>query len=258
MIQLVDTHTHLYLSHFDDDRQEVIQRALDAGVNKMILPNIDKTTITPLYQTIELYPGNLFPAMGLHPNSIKDDFIEELKLIEREFEKRKFYAVGEIGIDLYRDRSSLEKQIEVFRIQLGWAKQLELPVIIHTRDSFDVVLEVLQQENTDSLRGVIHCFTGSYDDAIKIRSLGGFYIGIGGILTFKNSKLADSIRDIPMEMILLETDSPFLTPHPYRGKRNESSYITLVAQKLAQIKNLPVEQVAKITTSNANKLFGLS
>ena len=258
MIKLIDTHTHLYLSHFDDDRQQVIKRALDQGVAKMILPNIDKTTIHQLYQTVELFPDNLFPAMGLHPNSITDDYHNELEFIKNEFAKRKFYAIGEIGIDLYRNRASLDKQIEVFRTQLNWAKQFNLPVIIHTRDSFDIVINILQEENAENLRGVVHCFVGTYDDAMKIRELGGFYIGIGGILTFKNSKLADSVKNIPLDMILLETDSPFLAPHPYRGKRNESSYVKLVAQKLAEIKDMSIDEIAKITTQNAEKLFSLS
>ncbi len=257
MIKFVDTHTHLYLNHYDQDRVQVIQRAIDAGVTRMILPNIDKQSVSQLYNTIDLFPGNLFPAMGFHANSVKPGYLDELKFIEKQFEQRKFYAVGEIGIDLYRNKEYEQLQIEVFRIQLNWAKQLQLPVIIHIRDSFDLALEILQQENSPQLRGVVHCFVGTYEQAMKIRDLGGFYIGIGGILTFKNSDLAQHVQKIPLDMILLETDSPFLAPHPYRGKRNESSYIPLIAEKLAQIKNLPLEKIAQITTQNAIKLFDL-
>ncbi len=257
MLKFVDTHTHLYLNHYAQDRTEVIQRAIDAGVTRMILPNIDKQTIDQLYRTVDLFPDNLFPAMGFHANSVKQEYTEDLKFVEKQLEKRKFYAIGEIGIDLYRNKEFKQQQIEVFKIQLNWAKQLQLPVIIHIRESFDLVLDILQQENSPQLRGVVHCFVGTYEDAMKIRQLGDFYIGIGGILTFKNSDLAQHVRKIPMDMILLETDAPFLAPHPYRGKRNESSYIPLIAEKLAQVKGLTLEEIAKITTENALKLFNL-
>ena len=257
MLKFVDTHTHLYLNHYDQDRKQVIQRAIDAGVTRMVLPNIDKQTIDPLYRTVDMFPDNLFPAMGFHANSVKPGYLDELKFVEKQLAQRKFYAIGEIGIDFYRNKEFKQEQIEVFRIQLNWAKQLHLPVIIHIRESFDVVLEVLQQENSSQLRGVVHCFVGTYQDAMKIRDLGDFYIGVGGILTFKNSDLANHIKKIPLDMILLETDSPFLAPHPYRGKRNESSYIPLIAEKLAQIKNLPIQDIAQITTQNAIKLFDL-
>ncbi len=257
-MKLTDTHTHLFMEHFDADREQVIRRALEAGVEKMILPNVDEKTIDRLHQTIKMFPDNLFPAMGLHPTSVKNDFEQKLQIIEDLLKTRKYYAIGEIGIDLYWDKTYKEQQIEAFRHQIRLAKELDLPVIIHTRDSFEVALQVVKEENDNRLRGVFHCFTGSYEQAMQIRELGGFYIGLGGVLTFKNSKLGERIKDVPMDMIVLETDSPFLTPHPYRGKRNESSYLVYVAKKLAEVKNLSLEQVAQITTENALKLFPLS
>ncbi len=257
MQQYIDTHTHLFLEQFDHDRDEVIKRAIDKGVTRMIMPNVDSSTIDRLLDLTSHYPNNLFPAMGLHPTSVKENYKQELETIYQLLVSKKFYGIGEIGIDLYWDKTFKNEQADAFRTQIRWAKELDLPIIIHTRDSFDIAFSIVSEENDQNLRGVFHCFTGNHEQAMKIAGLGGFYIGIGGVLTFKNSKLGQSIKNVPLDIIVLETDSPFLTPHPHRGKRNESSYLTLIAQKLAEIKETPIEQIAKITTENALQLFRL-
>ncbi len=255
----IDTHAHLFWESFDNDRQEVIRRAMENNVRKIILPNVDQQSIDLLKKTVALAPDNLFPLIGLHPSSVKDDYQEILKVIEQELTENKYYGIGEIGIDLYwpENRKFRQQQEQAFRLQLQMAKELNLPVVIHTRDSFDITYQIVKEENSDRLRGIFHCFTGTSEQALAIADLGDFYIGIGGVITFKNSKLGERIKDIPLDYMVLETDSPFLTPHPHRGKRNESAYIPLIAQKLAEVKNTSVEEVATITTRNAEKLFGI-
>ena len=256
-MKFIDTHTHLYLDNYDADRDEVVTDAINSGVQTMLLPAIDSTTFKSMGQLSAKYPNNCFPMIGLHPTSVKDDYEKEMAFVESELKEGKYIAVGEIGIDLYWDKTYVDEQRDVFRRQLKLAKNYNLPVVIHTRESFDEIYPILKEESTEELRGVFHCFTGTNAEAEKIINL-GFMMGIGGILTFKNSELDKVVQNIPLEHLLLETDSPFLTPMPYRGKRNQSSYLTYIAAKLAEIKRLNIEEVAEITTKNAEKLFKLA
>lgn len=253
----IDSHTHLYLDEFDNDRQNVVDRAIADGIKYMMLPAIDKSTFTAMKKLSDDFPQNCFPMIGLHPTSVEKNYKNELEFVERELQNNKYVAVGEIGIDLYWDKTYAEQQKFAFRYQLNLAKENNLAVAIHMRDSFDEVYKIVKEEQDGSLKGVFHCFTGGLDEAKKIMDL-NFYMGIGGIVTFKNSGQDKLVKDIPLESILLETDSPFLTPSPHRGKRNESSYITLIASKIAEVKEVRLETVANITTSNSMNLFGLS
>lgn len=253
---LTDTHTHLHLDDFNRDRSDVLKRAFDKGVNNLLLPNIDSSSINDLHKLCDEYPNNCFPMMGLHPGSVKENYLEELKIMEEHFASRKYIAVGEIGIDLYWDKTFVKEQEYVFRYQLELAIQKKLPVVIHQRESYNEIMAVINDLNNQKLSGVFHCFTGTYEQAIEIVDL-GFMLGIGGVLTFKNSKLSEVIRKVDLEHIILETDSPYLTPAPFRGRRNESSYTYHIAEKLAEIKNISIEEVAKITTANATQLFKL-
>ncbi|MFP4469770.1 MAG: TatD family hydrolase [Bacteroidales bacterium] len=253
---LTDTHTHLYLNQFDDDREATVQRAIDKGVRYMLLPNIDSASADPLLALCDKFPGHLFPMMGLHPTDVKENYTAELEKVEQLLSRHKFYAIGETGIDLYWDKTFIEEQKYSLRHQIALAKQHQLPVVLHVRESFDEIFEVIEDTIDENLTGVFHCFTGTAEQARRIIGW-GFRLGIGGVLTFKNSGLDMVVKDIPMEHLLLETDSPFLAPKPFRGKRNESAYITYIAGKLATVKNMPVEEVADITTRNAVKLFGI-
>lgn len=250
----VDTHTHLFLSEFDHDRSQTVQRAIDMGVKAMFLPNVDIDTIEPLFDLTDAFPDYCFPIVGLHPESVHVDFEEKLNQLEKIISQKKVYGIGETGLDYYWDQTYKVQQKESFDKQLKLAIKYKLPVVIHVRNSFDDVIDIVQQNASQGLTGVFHCFTGTIQDAEKIISL-GFYLGIGGVATFKNGGLDKVIPDVPLECIVLETDSPFLAPAPYRGKRNESSYVIQVAEKIAQFKNLTVEEVASITTQNAQKLF---
>jgi len=250
----VDTHTHLYLEQFEDDRDIVIKRAIDQGIKYMLVPNIDSSSIISMKELCEMYPENCFPMMGLHPTSVESGYENELELVETEFETNNYYAVGEIGIDLYWDKTYIEHQKDAFRKQLILAKKFKLPVSIHSRESFDEIFKIVSEEKTDDLTGVFHCFTGTEEQAKKIIDI-GFYLGIGGVLTFKNSKLDVALQSIPIENMVLETDSPFLAPAPHRGKRNESAYIPLIAKKLAETKGISLEEVAINTSNNAVSLF---
>lgn len=254
---LIDTHTHLYLDAFDDDRHVMVRRALETGVTRMLLPNIDLASIAGMHALCDAFPDNCFPMMGLHPCDVKDNFREVLNRMETLFSQRKYVAVGETGIDLYWDKTTLHHQIESFEIQVEWAKRLNLPIVIHARDSFNEIFEVLDRVNDATLRGVFHCFTGDVQQARKIMDYGGFMMGIGGVLTYEKSGLGQVVKDIPLESLILETDSPFLTPKPYRGKRNESAYVKFVAEKLAEVKNLSLQEIAAITTANAQEMFRL-
>lgn len=251
----VDTHSHIYSEEFSTDRKDVIARAVKAGINKIVLPNIDSSTIKSMLDLVDSSPQLFIPLIGLHPTSVKEDFRKELQIMEYWFDKRKFSGIGEIGIDLYWDKTFINEQIEAFRIQIGWAKKMRIPIVIHVRDSFQEVFEVLEQEKEESLTGVFHSFTGNADQAVQVIDL-GFKIGIGGIVTFKNSGLDLVVQQIGLQHILLETDSPWLAPVPHRGRRNESAFVTAIASKVALLHETSVEEVARITTENAQQLFG--
>ncbi len=253
---LVDTHTHLYLEQFEDDRREVVESAMKAGVKNMLLPNIDSGSMDAMNKLQEQFPASCLPMMGLHPTSVKEDYQHELKLVEEELKTGKYIAVGEIGMDLYWDKSFRDQQEVVLRKQLQLAKEFKLPVSIHTREAFDEIHRVVKEELSDDLAGIFHCFTGTSDEADKIIDI-GFKLGIGGVVTFRNSKLGEVIRNISLEHLVLETDSPFLTPVPYRGKRNQSSYLTYIAEKIAEVKGIDMQEVAEITTYNASAIFKL-
>lgn len=251
----VDSHSHIYSSDFSLDRDEVITRALEAGVERIVLPNIDSSSVKPLLDLTDNLPGLFFPLLGLHPTSVKEDFRKELLILEYWLGKRKFYGIGEIGIDLFWDKSFLGEQIEAFNTQIGWAKSRNLPIVIHVRYSFHEVMEQLKKVYTPDLRGVFHSFTGSFDQAEQIIEL-GFKIGINGIITFKNSDLGQTVSKIDPRHLLIETDSPWLAPVPHRGKRNECAYIVSVASKIAELHNTSIQNIADITTRNAQELFG--
>lgn len=251
---LVDTHSHIYSEDFNNDLEEVIQRAFENDVRKIVLPNIDSSSVKKMLNLADKYPQICYPLIGLHPTSVNEDYEEELELIEFWIGKRKFYGIGEVGIDLYWDKTFIGEQTHAFRRQVVLAKKYGLPVVVHVRESFDEVYAVLQEEKDDSLRGVFHSFTGTAEQARLITDL-GFKLGINGIITFKNNGLDQVIPKIDPSHILLETDSPYLTPVPFRGKRNESSYLVYVAQKVAEIYQLSVAEITRITTKNAENLF---
>jgi len=253
---LIDTHSHIYSTDFINDLDEVIQRAYSNDVRKIILPNIDSSSVKNLLNLVDTYPHICIPLMGLHPTSVNQDYKEELQVVEYWLEKRKFFGIGEIGIDLYWEKSFLEEQIHAFRFQLELARKYKLPVVVHVRDSFDQVYQILKEVNDPNLTGVFHSFTGTIEQADLIINL-GFKIGVGGIVTFKKSGLDQVIRQIDPSHLILETDSPYLTPVPFRGKRNESSYLLYIAQKIADLHHMTVGDIAKITTENARKLFGI-
>jgi TatD DNase family protein len=253
---LIDTHSHIYSTDFIDDIDEVIQRAYSNDVRKIVLPNIDSSSVKNLLDLVDTYPHICFPLMGLHPTSVTQDYKEELEVVEYWLKKRKFYGIGEIGIDLYWEKSFLEEQISAFRYQIDLARQYKLPVVIHVRDSFDEVYRILTEMKDDTLTGVFHSFAGTIEQARKVIAL-GFKIGVTGIVTFKKSGIDGIISQIDPANLLLETDSPYLTPTPFRGKRNESSYLVYIAQKIADLHNMSVGDIAKITTENARKLFGI-
>ena len=255
-MNLIDTHTHLFSSQFDEDRNAVVQKAIDNGVSKMLLPNISSETIEAMHQLCQDFPEHCYPMMGLHPCDVKDDYLKELEIVKAQLDKDKYVAVGEIGIDLYWDKSTLDIQKKAFRQQLIWAKEYDLPVAIHIRESFDEIFEVIEEVNDEKLRGVFHCFTGTKEQGLRAIDM-GFMLGIGGVVTFKNSGLDQTLSGLPLAQLILETDSPYLAPTPHRGQRNESAFIPLMAQKLADIYEMDIEEVARITTQNAKTLFKL-
>ncbi len=254
---MIDTHAHIYASEFDNDRDEVVARAKAQGINTILLPNIDLDSIEPMLATEAKYPQTCHAMMGLHPCYVDADVETRLATIEAWFDKRDFIAVGEIGIDLYWDKTYREQQELAFKTQLGWAKQRDLPVVIHTRDSIEETLELLREEQDGSLRGVFHCFGGSLEEAQAINEL-GFHLGLGGVSTFKNGGMDKVIPHLHMQWVILETDCPYLAPVPHRGKRNEPAYTQLVAQRVAELRDMSLEQVDAVTTENAKTLFGLS
>ncbi|MBF0693752.1 MAG: TatD family hydrolase [Flavobacterium sp.] len=253
---LTDTHTHLYSSEFDQDREAMIARAISGGVTRFFVPSIDSTYTASMYELQAKYPENIYLMMGLHPVYVKENWETELAHVARELKQRKFYAVGEIGIDLYWDKSTLEIQKLAFKKQIQLAKQYGLPINIHCRNAFDEVFEVLESERDDKLFGIFHCFTGTSEQALQAISL-NMKLGIGGVATFKNGQIDQYLHIIDLEHIVLETDSPYLAPVPYRGKRNESAYILNVAQKLAEIYSVSVEEIARVTTENSRKVYGI-
>jgi TatD DNase family protein len=251
-----DTHTHLYSEEFDQDQTEMIQQAIKAGVIRMFVPSIDSKYTQKMYDLENQFPENVFLMMGLHPCYVKENYLDELKHVETELSKRKFRAIGEIGIDLFWDKSFLKQQQEAFKHQIQLAKKYKLAINIHCRDAFDEVFEVLESEKSSDLFGIFHCFTGDYHQANRAIDL-GMKLGIGGVATFKNGKIDQFLSQIDLQHIVLETDAPYLAPVPYRGKRNESSYTVIVAQKLAEIYNLPIAEIARITTENSKTVFGI-
>ncbi|MCE1202779.1 MAG: TatD family hydrolase [Bacteroidia bacterium] len=253
-MKLIDTHAHLYLEEFDNDRADMMQRAMDAGVKAFLLPNIDVSSISPMLDMRRRWPENCFPMMGLHPTYVKEDYKVQLDRIGNELFSGNYYAIGEIGIDLYWDTSFARQQEEAFLEQLGWAAHLGLPVAIHTREAFHVILDLVEKTQDGRLSGVFHCFTGGANEASRILDL-GFYFGIGGVVTYKKSTLPEVLQQIPVDRIVLETDSPYLPPVPHRGKRNESAFITEINARLAEIYSTNVESMAQITTQNASRLF---
>lgn len=257
---LIDTHSHLYATQFDEDRDEEVKRCLANGVQKILLPNIDASSIDAMHNLVKSYPDVCYPMMGVHPCSIKpDSWKEELSISKQHLDDgtMDYIAVGEIGIDLYWDKSTLGIQQQAFAEQIQWAKEKNLPIVIHARDSFEEIFEVVDQYNDENLRGVFHCFTGGKEEARRILNYGGFLMGLGGVLTFKNSGLDKTISAFELEHFVLETDAPYLAPTPHRGKRNQSSYLNLVGTKLADINECSLPEVAEITTKNAREMFGV-
>ena len=253
---ITDTHTHLYSEAFDEDREAVIKKAMELGIGRFFLPAIDSSYTEAMLALEKAYPRNVFLMMGLHPTHVKEGYEAELRHVEAMLEAHKFYAVGEIGIDLYWDKTFLKEQQTAFRKQIALAKKHELPIVIHSRDSFDEIFEILEEEKGAALRGIFHCFTGTLEQAR--RAIGfGMKLGIGGVVTFKNGKIDTFLDQIPLEHIVLETDAPYLAPVPYRGKRNEAAYLIEVLNKLSDIYALPMEEVARITTQNSMEVFGV-
>ncbi|MDD3876753.1 MAG: TatD family hydrolase [Bacteroidales bacterium] len=253
----VDTHTHLYLEQFDNDRNETVKRAVESGTKIMLLPNIDTASVKPMMEMAHLYQGICFPMIGLHPTSVKKSFHNDLIALELLLKKHTYCAIGEIGIDLYWDITFKNEQKEALRHQIKWAHNYNLPIVIHSRNALDDILNVLNENSLPKVRGVFHCYPGDSKTAEKLVEM-GFMIGIGGVVTYKNSKMPDVIRTVGLNNILLETDAPYLTPIPFRGQRNESAYIPIIAQKISDILQIPLELVANQTTMNARKLFNLN
>lgn len=253
---LTDTHTHLYSEAFDEDQEAMIGRAVELGIERFFVPAIDSTYANRMYELEKKFPDKVFLMMGLHPTHVKENFEEELAFVEKQFSNRSFFAVGEIGIDLYWDKSFLLQQQEAFIKQIKLAKQYGLPIVIHCRESFDEIFEILEQEKGDDLYGVFHCFTGTREHAQKAIGY-NMKLGIGGVVTFKNGKIDQFLHEIDLEHIVLETDAPYLAPVPYRGKRNESSYLIEVVEKLSSLYGVSHQEIARITTANSKQVFGI-
>ena len=255
-MQLIDTHSHLFDEAYAGEEDLAVARSVEAGVGKIIIPDIDSESRERMFALTDRHPGTLFPCIGIHPTSVNSEWKKELELLEQ-FSDRKVHAIGEVGIDCYWSKEHIEEQKEVFRIMLNMAHERNLPVIIHSRDAGDIILTILKECRHLDLRGVFHAFSGSIETYREIQKLGDWSVGIGGVLTFKKASIAETVKSIPLEKILLETDAPYLTPAPHRGKRNESSYIPLIAAKLAELQGISLEQVAEQTTANAEKLFAI-
>ena len=255
-MKIIDTHTHLYLNQFKDDIDKVIQRSIDKGINKFIFPAIDSSHFDDMHDLKNKYPGSIYLMSGLHPVDVKENYKEELEFVVNSLKSHSYVAIGEIGIDLYWDKTYLKQQQEAFEFQIRLAIKNDLPIVIHCREAFDEIFEILDKENCNKLRGVFHCFTGTLEQAKRAIDL-GFVLGIGGVVTFKNGGIDKFLNQIDLKHIVLETDSPYLAPVPHRGKRNESSYIMYVVEKLSEIYGLSKEEIADITTKNAEKVFAL-
>ncbi|MEG1499278.1 MAG: TatD family hydrolase [Bacteroidales bacterium] len=269
MIQWIDTHTHIYMQPSIQEQEDCMRRTLEAGVHKLILAGVDLDSVKPILDFCKRHSAHAFPSIGLHPTEVKENFKEVLFSLQTSLEENLqgkqgayccqadnpiYRAIGEIGMDLYWDKTSLDAQKQAFRLQIQWAKKYDLPLILHIRNAFEEAIAILKEEQNGSLRGVFHCYSGSYEQAVRAINL-GFYLGIGGVLTFKNSHLPETVEKIGLEHLVLETDAPFLAPHPYRGKPNESSYLPLIGYKMAEIKHCAPERVSEITNANASTLF---
>lgn len=253
---LTDTHTHLYSKEFDADRSILIQKAIEAGVTRFFMPNVDSESIAGMFQVEKQFPDNCYAMMGLHPCSVNATYQHELQVVEYWLSKRKFAAIGEIGIDLYWDKTFFVQQQDAFRRQIQLAKKYELPYVIHSRNSFDEVMEIVNEFRNDNIKAVFHCFSGNAEQAMQVINAGNFKLGIGGVVTFKNSGLDKVVEAIDLKHLVLETDAPYLAPVPYRGKRNEPDYLLQVAKKIAEIKNISLEEVVEVTTENSKDVFG--
>jgi TatD DNase family protein len=251
---LIDTHTHLYLEEFDSDLSEVIKRAQEVDVNYFVVPNIDSTSVDAMMNLCKDYPNICFPAIGLHPGSVKENYLDELQIVESWLEKEKFVAIGEMGIDLYWDKTFLNQQVEAFKFQLLIANKYDLPVIIHSRNALNEIIQILNDKIFKGIKVLFHCFPGSLEQAVYLTKK-GYKLGIGGVVTYKNSGLARIVKELPLEHIVLETDAPYLPPVPFRGQRNESAYIRTIAEFIADLRSCPLDEVAQITTANAQELF---
>lgn len=254
LMLLTDTHTHLYYETDEEKLAQLMQRCFDNDIKRLFLPNVDVASITKIDALVNSYPEHCFAMAGLHPCDVKEDYELVLDEICQSIADRQIYAIGEIGIDLHWDKTTLDFQKAAFKEQINWAKDLDLPIVIHCREAFDEIFEVLEQEKDGKLRGILHCFTGSLEQANQAIEL-GFYLGIGGVVTYKNSGLDEVLKQVPLEKIVLETDSPYLAPVPFRGKPNESSYLVYIAKKLAEIYDLSVEEIAEVTTANSVNIF---
>jgi len=255
-MRFIDTHAHLYSSPLNENRELIIQNAINNGIDTIIMPAIDSATLESMLELEAAYPNNCIAMMGLHPCSVKDNVQQELDIVEAQLKKRKFIAIGEIGLDYYWDKTFIQQQIEAFTIQMQWALEKQLPIVIHTRNAMGETIEAVKPFAKKGLRGIFHCFSGSQESAQQIISM-GFHLGLGGVLTYKNAAVAEAIKEIPMSHLVLETDAPYLSPVPYRGKTNEPAFMIEVAKKLAEIKNIPLQEVAAITTNNAKEVFGI-
>ena len=255
-MNLTDTHTHLYSEDFAADLDQLLGEARQAGVQRFFLPNIDSSSIESMLVLEVKYPGICLPMMGLHPCSVKENWKEEMSLVEDWLGKRKFHAIGEMGVDLYWDKTFLEEQREVFRRQVVLANDLKLPIVIHSRESFDVIIQLLREVKKESPCGIFHCFSGTVEQAKQVTDL-GFYLGIGGVVTYKKSGLDEVLKSISTDFLVLETDAPYLTPVPHRGKRNIPAYLRIIAESVATIKNTTLEEIARITSANSEKIFGI-
>lgn len=253
---ITDTHAHLYSEQFDTDRDQIMQKAFNAGVTRLFIPAIDSTYYHSMLLLEKAYPKNIFLTIGLHPTHVKENYENELQFVKSSLKSRHFYAIGEIGMDLFWDTTFLKQQQIAFRTQIQWAKEMNLPIIIHCRDAFDEIFEILEDVKDEKLYGIFHCFTGNLEQAQKAISY-NMKLGIGGVVTFKNGKIDKFLHQIPLKHIVLETDAPYLAPVPFRGKRNESSYITFVLEKLAQLYGKTKEEIAQITTQNSKDIFGV-
>lgn len=251
-----DTHTHLYSKEFESDRTALIQKAVDNGVKRFFMPNVDDESIAGMFQVEKQFPDSCFAMMGLHPCSVKGTYQKEIQIIKHWLSKRKFVAIGEIGIDLYWDKTFFEQQQDAFRTQIQLAQQYNLPYVIHSRNSFNEVMEIVSEFKENAPKAIFHCFSGTVEQAEQVIALGNFKLGIGGVVTFKNSGLDKVVEAIDLKHLVLETDAPYLAPMPHRGKRNEPDHLLLVAKKIAEIKNISIEEVAAVTTQNSIDVFG--